>query len=152
MKIYIKNLNINIFDNILDKINKYLLKSEIYIEIYSYEGIFKINNSDIKKQIIIDEEIKIINNYFEEYTIIFDKSYLREELVTTIPFEHINRKIKKCIFKIKEDSMLEIVIESEELDDKSFKVNDMYFEINKNIDINESFIKEEIIVFLSLLN
>ena len=30
--------------------------------------------------------------------------------------------------------------------------NDIYFELNKEIDINEIFIKKEIIEFLSLLN
>ena len=156
MKIYINNLNIDILDIILGKINDYLLQYETYIKIYSIEGIFKINESIIKKLISIDKEIIIIKNYYEDFSLLLDTSYFHEELATNIPFEHITTNMKRCIFKLDKKSNVELVIEGStmnvSLNKWGFKPNDMYFQINENIDINDALIKKEIILFLSLLN
>jgi hypothetical protein len=156
MKIYINNLNIDNLESILGKINDYLLHSETYIKIYSIEGIFKINDSSIKKLISVDKEIKIIKNFYEDFTLILDPSYFREEISTTLPVEHTSTKMKRCIFKIDKKSNVEVVIEGSSmnvsLNKWGFKPNDMYFQTNENIDINDALIKKEIIVFLSLLN
>jgi len=149
MKIYINNLNLDVLESTINKLNDYFNYSEEYIQIYSIEGIFKITEKNIKKLKPVDKEIQIINNYYENFTLIVDSSYFQQEVETSIPSEHISVKIMRSYFKYNKKSILSLVIES----DKSlFTPTDLYFEVNENIDINDALVKKEIIVFLSLLN
>ena len=157
MKIYINNFNIDILYNLLDLYNDKYVESETFIEIYSIDGIYKINDKHIIKLNIIDEEIKLFHHYYKNFTLIVDKSYFIEENVHSINPEHIFQKIKKCYFKNNNQSNIQLVIESLIIEENNPKKNsiqpkDIYFETTKNIDINDDFIKKEIIVFLSLLN
>jgi len=149
MKIYINNLNLDVLESTINKLNDYFNYSEEYIQIYSIEGIFRITEKNIKKLKPVDKEIQIINNYYENFTLIVDSSYFQQEVETSIPSEHISVKIMRSYFKYNKKSILSLVIES----DKSlFTPTDLYFEVNENIDINDALVKKEIIVFLSLLN
>jgi hypothetical protein len=157
MKIYINNLNIDILNNLLHIFNDKYIDSETYIQIYSIDGIYKINDSQIKKLNIIDKEIELFQNYYNNFTLIVDKSFFIEENVHSINPEHISIKLKRCFFKSYQKSNVQLVIEGPINEDltlnKHFiKPNDIYFEINDNIDIKDDLIKKEIIVFLSLLN
>lgn len=157
MKIYIKNFNIDILQNILNILENYYSHNENFILIYSIEGIFKINKSIINKQIILDKEIEILPNYFSSFTLVLDKSEILDEIKYSIPNEHFPINIKKCYFKINKNSLLSLVIEgintNNEIENKfSFIPNDIYFEINNNINLNDTLLKKEIIEFLSLLN
>ena len=157
MKIYINNLNIDILFNLLHRFDDKYIDSETYIQIYSIDGIYKINDNQFKKLNIIDKEIELFQNYYNNFTLIIDKSFFIEENVHSLNplYEYI--KIKRCFFKTNKSSPIQLVIEgpvNEDLNsNKHFiKPNDIYFEINNNIDINDDLIKKEIIVFLSLLN
>ena len=157
MKIYINNLNIDILNNLLHIFNDKYIDSETYIQIYSIDGIYKINDNQIKKLNIMDKEIELFQNYYNNFTLIVDKSFFIEENVHSINPEHISIKLKRCFFKSYQKSNIQLVIEgliNEDLtSNKHFiKPNDIYFEINDNIDIKDDLIKKEIIVFLSLLN
>jgi hypothetical protein len=157
MKIYINNLNIDILNNLLYIFNDKYIDSETYIQIYSIDGIYKINDNQIKKLNIIDKEIELFQNYYNNFTLIVDKSFFIEENVHSINPEHISIKLKRCFFKSYQKSNVQLVIEGSINEDltlnKHFiKPNDIYFEINDNIDIKDDLIKKEIIVFLSLLN
>ena len=59
--------------------------------------------------------------------------------------------MKKQFYKINKNSSIQLIIEYEIIDDKSFPY-DIYFELPNDKDINDHLVKEEIIVFLSLLN
>ena len=157
MRIYINNFNIAILNNLLDIFNDKYINTETYIQIYSIDGIYKINDNQFKKLNIIDKEIEILQNYYNNYTLILDKSFFIEENVHSVNPEHISIKIKRCFFKINNISPIQLVIEGPVNEDLTsnkhfFKPNDIYFETNNNIDINNDLIKKEIIVFLSLLN
>ena len=62
MKIYINNLNLEILPNIMTTINEQYIDSETYIQIYSSDGIYEINNSSSKKLISQDNDIQIFES------------------------------------------------------------------------------------------
>ena len=162
MKLYINNLNLDILPNIMKAFEELSFKTETYIQVYSSDGMYKIDNSDITKLVSNDIDIKIIENYYNAFSIIVDPSYFTTESAYQINTEHISIPIKKNIFKINKKSNIMLVIECEiKQDNNFFKKNntenalvptDIYFELPNNTDINNILVKNEIIEFLSLLN
>ena len=162
MKIYINHLNLDALPELLKSLNNNYINSETYIQIYSSDGIYEINNSLSKKLIPIDSDIKILENYHENFTLIVDESYYGMEEVFQINNDHISRKMKKCFFELNKNSKIKLVIEGEVLDDKHFykrisseygiAPNDIYFELPEKTNINDALVKNELIVFLSCLN
>ena len=158
MKIYINNLNIDVLSIIMNNI-----KEQTYIQIDSLDGNYQINTNTIKKLNCVDDDIKIYNNYYENFSLIVDPSYYTRENVNKIPPQHISTKTKRCFFKINKNSEIKLVVEGIVIEentptknssnnDYGINPNDIYFETTDNIDINNALIKKEIIVFLSLLN
>ena len=162
MKIYINNLNIELLSNIMIAINEQYIDSETYIQVYSKDGIYQINDNKINKLNAVDTDIEIHNNYSENYTLIVDPSYFTNSIVNKIPIEHTATKIKRCFFQINKNSDIKLVVEGNVIEetvfnkthDKNYGISpiDLYFEVDNNIDINDALIKNEINVFLSLLN
>jgi hypothetical protein len=162
MKLYINNLNLDILPNIMKSFEDFSFKTETYIQVYSSDGIYKIDNSDITKLVSNDIDIKIIENYYNDFSIIVDPSYFTSEASYQIDTDHISIPIKKNIFKMNKNSSIMLAIECEiKQDHNFFKKNntenaivptDMYFELPNNTDINNILVKNEIIEFLSLLN
>jgi hypothetical protein len=162
MKIYINHLNLDALPELLKSLNNNYINSETYIQIYSSDGIYEINNSLSKKLIPIDSDIKILENYHENFTLIVDESYYGMEEVFQINNDHISRKMKKCFFELNKNSKIKLVIEGEVLDDKHFykrisneygiAPNDIYFELPEKTNITDALVKNELIVFLSCLN
>ena len=151
MKIYINNLNIDLLPNIMTLIKDQYVDAENYILLYTTDGIYQINNNDIKKINTVDCDIKMHPNYYENYTLIIDPSYYTMETVNKIPLEHISKNIKRSFFKLNKQSTITLVVEGDVIEE-NVKPSDMYFEVDNNININDPFIKKEISVFLSLLN
>ena len=162
MKIFINHLNLDALPELLKSLNNNYINSETYIQIYSSDGIYEINNSLSKKLIPIDSDIKILENYHDNFTLIVDESYYGVEEVFQINNDHISRKMKKCFFELNKNSKIKLVIEGELLDDKHFykrisneygiAPNDIYFELPEKTNINDALVKNELIVFLSRLN
>jgi hypothetical protein len=161
MKIYINNFNVQILDKIVKKLNEQYVSSETYIKIYSIDGIYQINEKNTNKQIVHDTNVKIYENFYEDFTLIVDNSYCELESVNQIHPDNISTCIKRNFFKIDSNYNLQLVIEGIFLDDmispinsknNNIKHNDIYFELPNNTDINDALVKKEIIVFLSLLN
>jgi hypothetical protein len=162
MKIYINHLNLDALPELLKSLNNNYINSETYIQIYSSDGIYEINNSLSKKLIPIDSDIQILEKYHENFTLIVDQSYYGVEEVFQVNNEHISRKMKKCFFELNKNSKIKLVIEGEVLDDKHFykrisneygiAPNDIYFELPEKTNITDSLVKKELIVFLSCLN
>lgn len=152
MKIYINNLNLNILNELSNKFKKNLIDSETYTVLYTEEGIYQIYNKAIYSLQQVDKEIKIYKNFFDEYTLIVDQSHYNKYTENSLHGnKHLPIQIKKNIYKLNNKSELKLVIEYS-LENSKFVENDIYFELEKEIDINEVFIKKEIIEFLSLLN
>ena len=162
MKIYINHLNLDALPELLKTLNNNYINSETYIQIYSSDGIYEINNTSSKKLMPIDNDIQILENYHENFTLLVDKSYYVVEEVFQINNEHISRKMKRCFFEFNKNSKIKLVIEGEVLDDKYFyerisneygiAPNDIYFELPEKTNITDALVKKELIVFLSCLN
>ena len=162
MKIYINHLNLDALPEILRSLSNNYIKSDTYIQIYSSDGIYEINNSSSKKLLTIDNDIEILQNYHENFTLLVDPSYYEAEDVFQINNEHISKKMKRCFFELNKNSKIKLVIEGEVLDDKHFykrtsneygiAPNDIYFEVPEKTNINDALVKNELIVFLSCLN
>jgi hypothetical protein len=152
MKIYINNFNIEILSEVMKNIFETYIRSETYILIYSEEGIYRIDNDKtIKKLICLDNNIKIFKKYYGEFTLVADPSYYTTEIAHNISPQHISKRVKRLFFEVNKNSNIQLVIEGEVIEE-SENLNDIYFEVSDTIDINDTLIKKEIIVFLSLLN
>ena len=198
MKIYINNFNIDILPSIIKSLTEYYINSETYIQIYSEDGIFQINDASTKKQNSTDKEIQIFKEYYENFTLIADPSYYTLEQTYNIPSEHLSTTVKRCFFTPDKNSIFKLVIEGNILEennknnkDSMYDIHpyDIYIEVdkdkyqnrnnqdrnkkdpntekkdqnkdtndqNKNVqntdlNLNDELVKQEIIVFLSLLN
>ena len=200
MKIYINNFNIDILPSIIKSLTEYYTNSETYIQIYSEDGMFQINDTSTKKQIITDKEIQILKEYYENFTLIADPSYYTLEQTYNIPSEHLSTKVKRCFFTPDKNSIFKLVIEGTILEENNKQNNDsnfgihpydIYIEVDKDkyqtrnnqdrnkkdpntekkdqnknkdtndqnknaqntdLNLNDELVKQEIIVFLSLLN
>ena len=162
MKIYINHLNLDALPELLKTLNNNYVNSETYVQIYSSDGIYEINNTSSKKLMPIDNDIQILENYHENFTLLVDPSYYGVEEVFQINNDHISRKMKRCFFEFNKNSKIKLVIEGEVLDDKHFykrisneygiAPNDIYFELPEKTNITDALVKKELIVFLSCLN
>ena len=152
MKIYINNLNLNILNELSNNFKNLLIDTKQYIVLYTEEGIYEINNKLIYHLEQIDRDIKKYENFYNEFTLIVDPSFFNKHIETSIiGTKHISNQIVKYIYKLNKKSDLNLIIEYNSNDSKMIE-NDIYFELNKEIDIDEIFIKKELIEFLSLLN
>jgi hypothetical protein len=198
MKIYINNFNIDILQSVTKTLTEYYINSETYIQIYSEDGLFQINEHSTKKQNIVDKDIEIFKEYYENFTLISDPSYYTLEQTYNIPSDHLSTKVKRCFFTPDKKSIFKLVIEGTILEennkqnhDYNFGIHpyDIYIEVDKDkyqtrnnqdrnkkdpntekkdqnknkdtndqntenteLNLNDELVKQEIIVFLSLLN
>ena len=191
MKIYINNFNIDILPSIIKSFTEYYINSETYIQIYSEDGVFQINDTSTKKQNITDKDIQIFKEYYENFTLIADPSYYTLEETYNIPSEHLSTTVKRCFFTPDKNSIFKLVIEGNILEennknnkDSMYGIHpyDIYIEVDKDkyqnrnnqdrnkkdpntekkdqnkndqntdLNLNDELVKQEIIVFLSLLN
>jgi hypothetical protein len=161
MKLYIDNFNIDILDEYNKNLQSYELNktTEYYIELFTDAGIYKINNNSIYLLEAIDREIIKYAKYFNNITLICDSSYFIENKTNYIDgSNHFSRQIKREIYKHNSNTKIKLIIESylsdnEYLrDNNEFKPNNIYFECDNEKNINDLFIKQEIIEFLSVLN
>jgi hypothetical protein len=152
MRIYINNLNLDILNDIAETFKDNLIYSETNINVYTDEGYYVIDNKDIFFMNSIDKDIKTYENFYKNFTLIVDPSFFNKNKVTSIIGEtHLSFQIKRNFYKLNKKSNIQLIIEYYQKNTK-FIPNDIYFEIDKDIDINELLIKKEIIEFLSVLN
>jgi hypothetical protein len=152
MKIFINNFNIDILNDISELFKEFLTNCETFIILYTNEGIYRIEDKKIYFLEAIDKDIKVINNYHKNYSIIVDPSFYKEYSVSSIYGDsHLSLEIKQHSYKINSASEIKLIISYISNKDKLIP-NDIYFESSKDIDINDIFIKKEIIEFLSMLN
>ena len=97
MKIYINHFNLNILPDLLKSLSNYHIKSEEYMQLYSTDGIYMIDQSTSIKLNQIDHDIILLNNFYQDFTLIVDPSFYIAEKVVNISPEHIMTKIKRCI-------------------------------------------------------
>jgi len=143
--------------------------SEEFLQLYSPEGIYLIDQNSTIKLKPVDHDIIILKNFYKDLTLIVDPSYYIVEKTNQIPPEHITAKIKREFYKFNENNAknsVKLVIESEKVNEthlgfdflnKNYSENgyvpkDIYFELPNGSNVKDSLVKEELIVFLSNLN
>ena len=135
-KINIKNLN-----------NLYQTKVLEYQNIYSSEGIFRIQNNNIYKLIPKDYPIQKIT--YDTIDFIVDKSnYKFTEIMYYIPYNHIKYDIKEIQYKLDINSKLSLIIEY-----NNDNINKIYFSTNED-ELNDNLKNNmfEFILLFSLVN
>lgn len=150
MRIFIKNYNINKIADVIPLLNKYNTQLYELLEVYSTDGIYNIDSNNLVKLNYTDIPITSINNYYKDISILIDKSYINIEKVSQLPPEHIAISINKQSFFVNKTSPIKMILET--INDNNNTLYNFYFEMKDELDINNVFIKEELIVFLSLLN
>jgi hypothetical protein len=139
-----------------------LVKTETYIQVYSIDGIYQIGMSTMKKQTSVDSDIEILNDYHENFTLIVDKSHFVEEDAASFDPDHISTRMKRCIFETSKNAPIKLIIEGETVEERGgfFKnktsqnlvPNNIYFEMDNNLNVRDALVKKELIGFLLLLN
>jgi len=166
MKIYIDHFNLHILPDIIKTLSKYKDNSEDYLQLYSPEGIYLIDQNSTMKLKPVDHDIIILKQFYKELTLIVDPSYYIIEKTNQISPEHIIAKVKKEIYKFPNTNLIKLVIESEKVNEPESMFNflnknnsengyipkDIYFELPNGSNIKDALVKEELIVFLSNLN
>jgi len=171
MKIYINHFNLDILPDLIKKLTEYHVKTEEYTLIYSLDGIYIIDHISTIKLNPIDNNIIILNNFYNDFSLIVDPSFFIVEKVVQIPSEHVTSMMKRDIFSLNKNktnpsnkkSCIKLVIEFENVSEDTLYLNknktendvlykDIYFEMPNGTNIEDSLVKEEIIEFLSLLN
>lgn len=152
MKIYIDRFNLDILNNISELFKEYLVTTDIYIALYTSEGIYRIEEKQTYLLDVYDKSIRSYEKYYEGFTLIVDNSYfIKNKINSVLGDTHLSFHTKELYYKLNKKSSLALVLKYT-LGDSKPTPNDIYFEIDKDIDINEPFIKKEIIEFLSVLN
>ena len=93
---------------------------------------------------------KIYENYSHDYGIIVDNSITNKKEVNQIPVDSIIIPVKMLYYSTDKKSKIKLLIQISSETDET--ILDFYFEINEDVDVNNIFIKNELNVFLSLLN
>lgn len=152
MKIYINNLNLDIIDEISELFKENFIKTDNYIELYTNEGVYRIEDKSIYFLDINDKDIQQFEKYYNNFTLIVDMSFYNKKITSSIHGEtHLSFQITEKHYKLNNSSSVSLVIKYN-LDKTKLIPSDIYFESQKDININDIFIKKEIIEFLSVLN
>tara|TARA_Y100000816_G_C26097302_1_gene580910 strand:+ start:731 stop:1189 length:459 start_codon:yes stop_codon:yes gene_type:complete len=152
MRIYLENFN---YQNInFNNLKKYNNELKEIIEIYTDNGLFLIDNKRIFSLKYKDGLIEKCNNYINSINLILDKTIIKKNMnmVSHVPINNIQRKLKLYFFRLREKSPLKLVLTYE-----NDIIVDMYFMLFETYaaysiaDLNNFSIKEDIVEFLNYL-
>jgi hypothetical protein len=155
MKIFIENYPLSNLTTIIPSLKKYLVDTKQLLEITSIEGQYYIDESKVYKKIVSDKDAVIHKNYYKDFNLLIDYSYAVIIETNQIPNHNIEFVYKYYYFALNKSSKLKFVIQT--LYENTDEINniipiDFYFETEEDVEINNIFFKDEINVFLSLLN
>lgn len=159
----------NIFDNngrknntsTLSTLSKYLVNENVKTTLYGSSGIFDVLDNNLYQVYPIDKPVKELtisatlkDNVKQNYVlnVLVDSSYMKRYTTPSfqIPYEYHIEKIKINTYKLVPNSNTQFIIEL-----KDNKIHDFYIKTNVGetniVEIN-TFLKKDIISFLSLLN
>ena len=151
MKIYIDNYNNEKMTKKLGSFNKYLLNKTNVIEVYSDEGIYLVDSNNIHKITYLDKPIKKIR-YSDKNDFIIDLSETKLTIVNQIPSDCIILKMETHNYQLNTKSKIKFVVNFALIKNEDYNLHNFYFDVSDDIDINSPLFKEDINVFLSLLN
>ena len=99
---------------------------------------------------VTDKDSVSYENYYKGFNLLVDYSLATLMETNQIPNGNIEMLSKYYYFALNKSSKLRFVIKSQ--DDINIIPVDFYFEMDGDVEINNIFLREEINVFLSLLN
>ena len=118
--------------------------STTYKDIYSTEGIFRIQNNNIIQ--LIPNDISVIYTKYNDTDFIIDKSYyIFNKNIYCIPYNHIIYNIEKTEYKLDNKSKISLIVEK-----CNDSIKDIYF-ITKE-EIFHDYLKNNILEYISLIN
>ena len=139
MKIYVKKF---VIKNFIPK-NLNLLENTIhYKNIYSIEGMFRIQNDNISK--LIPQDIPCENQKYKNLDLILDKSNFIFKKTSSIPYNHDVYNIEQVEYKFYTNSPISFIIEY-----NNNKIIDYYFFTKQDLYIN---FEDNILEYISLFN
>lgn len=127
------------------------------IEIYSENGVYFVEKERIYKINYIDGDIETINNYCKDCTITIDRTIVKKEMKTVNCISNKYIQINKMVqrFKLRDKSPLFCIVEynldSEQIHDVYFQLHDKHAAYS-SADLDNKFLKEDILSFISLSN
>ena len=160
MRLYFIDFNMNRLYNKLHALDKYYTDKKIIHEIYSDEGMYCVNDKNICKLYVTDNNTTEIANYIDDYHVIIDYSTIHYKEQKQLPPDHILLSTIEFQYHASHRSPIQLIIKGNydvSIDENTqdrythFIPNDFYFEILDRIDVNGQMCKEEINELLSLL-
>jgi len=160
MKLYFIDFNINCLYNKLRALDNFYVDKKIIHEIYSDEGMFRVNDKNICKLYVTDNNTTEIHHYIDDYQVIIDYSTIQYKEKKQLPVDHILLSTIEFYYQSSRRSSIQLVITGNYYPDvdenpqdkyKFFIPTDFYFEILDRIDVNGQMCKDEINELLSLL-
>ena len=155
MRIFIKNYSLTELTNKVSSLKQYLIDTKTKLEITTNDGEYYVDASKVYKINVSDKDTILYENYYNNLDLLVD--YSEKIIVETnqIPNYNIEMVTQYFYFALNKTSKLRFIIQA--CDDVIEDLNkirplDFYFEIDGDIEINSMFFKDEINVFLSLLN
>lgn len=155
MRIFIKNYSLTKLTNKVSSLKQYLIDTKTKLEITTNDGEYYVDASKVYKINVSDKDTILYENYYNNLDLLVD--YSEKIIVETnqIPNYNIEMVTQYFYFALNKTSKLRFIIQA--CDDVIEDLNkirplDFYFEIDGDIEINSMFFKDEINVFLSLLN
>ena len=128
----------------------------LLLQIYSEDGIYRIEKNKIFRLIPQDKSIKTLKTYYKHYTLLCDSSsFTKEQVLSQIPFDYVLVETVLKYFCLgneerKVASLYLVVSENKE----TGEIQDFYFLTAENLTekIEEDrLLQEELAVFLELL-
>jgi len=161
MKIYVKDIfPKKITHDKLTKLDEYYSTKKDILEIFSEKGMYLVENSKVWKLLPTNEKMVTFVDSENNTTFLIDETTIEKQVAWQIPMN--SETIETTIF-IYNGKNLRLTIEGyykktklpKTYSDKyyNFIVTNFYFEPkNENLEMTNPFLKNEINVFLSLLN
>jgi hypothetical protein len=151
MKLYIENYNPKKLLDKMSNLKEYLSEKKNVIFIYSEDGIFEISENNIYQLEPFSEKIQRITLDNHTYFLI-DYTEIKRELSNYIPAQHngIETTIEKYTLT-KGKNNLQLIIYLSKQNEK-WVPYDFFIEMDNNENLTNNFVKENLNVFLSLLN
>jgi len=151
MKLYIENYNPKYLLDKMSKLKEYIVETKNVTFIYSEDGIFEISENNIFQLEPFSEKIERITLDNKTYFLV-DYTILKRELAHYVPSDHnaIETVINKYTLNKGKNAMQLIVYLSK--DKEKYVPYDFFIEIDNNESLTNNFVKENLNVFLSLLN
>lgn len=145
MRIYFKNLELN--KKYTKKCAPYLVERKEYIKVYSFQGIFIIDNKNTYRLDIEDGPV-IDNEYNKDYDMLVDYSKIHMTRVEQVGLEEYNERIIENVYMFDKKSNRKLVTLENGV---SNELMYCYLDFPDNLELDDLMLRENINEFLSLL-